>query len=81
MCVVCFFFACLCEGGWGLNEYTFFKVQYARSTYPFYIVTYYMKWVTTFWTHSSKNNRQSNFLGTFFCMVKYSKISEFTWMS
>ena len=25
-----------------------------RSSYPFYIVTYYIKWVTTSWTHSIK---------------------------
>ena len=24
-----------------------------RSRYPFYIVSYYINWVTTFWTHSS----------------------------
>ena len=24
-----------------------------RSSYPFYITTYYIKWVTTSWTHSS----------------------------
>ena len=23
------------------------------SSYPFYIVTYYIKWVTTSWTHST----------------------------
>ena len=23
------------------------------SSYPFYIVTYYIKWVTTSWTHSN----------------------------
>ena len=22
------------------------------SSYPFYIVTYYIKWITTSWTHS-----------------------------
>ena len=24
-----------------------------RSNYPFYIVTYYIKWITTYWTHSN----------------------------
>ena len=26
-----------------------------RSSDPFYIVTYYMNWVTTTWTHSMSN--------------------------
>ena len=26
-----------------------------RSSDPFYIVSYYKKWVTTSWTHSSQN--------------------------
>ena len=29
-----------------------------RSSDPFYIVTYYMKWVTTSWTHST--NEKTN---------------------
>ena len=27
----------------------------SRSSDPFYIVTYYIKWVTSFWTHSIRN--------------------------
>ena len=27
---------------------------YPRSSDPFYIVSYYIKWVTTSWTHSKK---------------------------
>ena len=33
-----------------------------RSSYPFYIVTYFMKWVTTLWTYSMSymQNKVSN---------------------
>ena len=29
-----------------------------RSSFPFYIVSYYIKWVTTFWTNSNMKIRQ-----------------------
>ena len=36
-----------------------------RSSYPFYIVTHYIKWVTTSWTHSI-----SNFLSSLVHLIK-----------
>ena len=34
---------------------------YPRSSDPFYIVTYYMKWVSTSWTHISMTTFNSYF--------------------
>ena len=31
--------------------------MFPRSNYPFYIVTYYVKWVTTSWTDSTLKHR------------------------
>ena len=39
-----------------------------RSSYPVYIVTYYMKWVTTAWTHSS-NPASSPFIDLFRALI------------
>ena len=39
----------------GLTLFCGFPKTYTvcpRSSYPFYVVTYYIKWVTTSWTHS-----------------------------
>ena len=34
--------------------------QFMDSFYPFYIVTYYIKWVTTSWTDGNLKNQSSN---------------------
>ena len=36
------------------NIYPIDLTDCRRSSYPFYVVNYYIKWVITFWTHSIK---------------------------
>ena len=42
------------ESGYSNNDDTdsYYITVCPRSSDPFYIVTYYIKWVTTSWTHS-----------------------------
>ena len=36
-----------------LHRYTSMDIQYVQDSDPFYTVSYYIKWVTTSWTHST----------------------------
>ena len=39
-----------------------------RSSYPFYIVSYYIKWVTTSWTHSTGSATNFTDISLLFCL-------------
>ena len=50
-----------------------------RSSYPFYIVSYYIKWVTTSWTHSTGSATNFTDISLLFCLFlwdKYISLSE-----
>ena len=42
-----------------------------RSCYPFYIVTYFIKWITTSWTYSTCKKKEKIHNWAFFCFLNY----------